>query len=154
DLSMGSVVGLASILLGLLLKAHVHPALAVAAVLSAAVLIGLGHGLLVTRLQLQPFIVTLCGLFIYRGLSYWLSLEEPMAPVHGLLRFLSLGHLYGDVQPTGSALNVGIGEVSSEVPGLVFLSTGFPDVPFLSAVPVRLWLLLGLALLAAVLMHK
>ena len=34
---------------------------------------GLGaiHGLLVTRLNMQPFVVTLCGLLIYRGIARW-----------------------------------------------------------------------------------
>ena len=32
-------------------------------------LLGLVHGLLVTRLRLQPFVVTLCGLLIYRGIA-------------------------------------------------------------------------------------
>ena len=32
-------------------------------------LIGLAHGLLITRLDMQPFIVTLCGLLIYRGVA-------------------------------------------------------------------------------------
>ena len=36
-------------------------------VLPASAVIGLLHGLLVTQLRLQPFLVTLCGLFIYRG---------------------------------------------------------------------------------------
>ena len=36
-------------------------------------MLGLCHGLLVTKLRLQPFLVTLCGLFIYRGLARWLS---------------------------------------------------------------------------------
>jgi ribose transport system permease protein len=35
--------------------------------------IGVAHGLLVTKLRLQPFLVTLCGLFIYRGLAKWLA---------------------------------------------------------------------------------
>ncbi len=154
DLSIGSVVGLSAISLGLLLNMHWPPALAVVTVLFGGVLIGLFHGVLVTRLKLQPFIVTLCGLFIYRGLAYWLSLPEPMAPIHGLLRFLSMGHLFSDIpSQQGSARNIGIGEVSSEVPGLVFLSTGYPSIPGLSGVPMRLWLLLILALLAAVLMH-
>jgi ribose transport system permease protein len=36
-------------------------------VLSAA--LGLIHGLLITQLRLQPFVVTLCGLLIYRGIA-------------------------------------------------------------------------------------
>ena len=29
------------------------------------------HGLLITRLKMQPFVVTLCGLLIYRGVARW-----------------------------------------------------------------------------------
>ena len=32
---------------------------------------GLVHGLLITRIPLQPFVVTLCGLLIYRGVARW-----------------------------------------------------------------------------------
>ena len=49
------------------------PWLAALIVLWGAMHIGLIHGLLVTKLRLQPFLVTLCGLFIYRGLAKWLS---------------------------------------------------------------------------------
>ena len=37
--------------------------------LALGVLIGLAHGLLITRMDMQPFIVTLCGLLIYRGVA-------------------------------------------------------------------------------------
>jgi ribose transport system permease protein len=73
DLSIGSLVGLAAVVFGLLLEREVPPVLAALAVVGAAPLVGLMHGLLVTKLRLQPFLVTLCGLFIYRGLARWLS---------------------------------------------------------------------------------
>ncbi len=76
DLSMGSVVGLAAVVLALLLEKHVSPWLAVGIVLAGTPLIGLFHGLLITKLRLQPFIVTLCGLFIYRGLARWATWTE------------------------------------------------------------------------------
>jgi ribose transport system permease protein len=38
--------------------------------------IGLGHGLLVTKLGLQPFVVTLCGLLIYRGVARGLTQDQ------------------------------------------------------------------------------
>ena len=41
---------------------------AMAIVLAVSLVIGLTHGMLVTRLKLQPFVVTLCGLLFYRGL--------------------------------------------------------------------------------------
>jgi ribose transport system permease protein len=168
DLSIGSVVGLAAVGLGLLLRKEVHAVVAVGAILAGGVLIGLLHGLLVTRLRLQPFIVTLCGLFIYRGLAQWLAMPDPMAPVRSLLRFLTFGALFADAPlQQASAGNVGIGEVSGRYPNLVFLSTGYPDfgrlaeLPVvgrlfwvLSLIPVRLWLLAGVAAMLAVLMHK
>src|SRR5262245_61608623 len=42
-------------------------------VVAGSAVIGLCHGLLVTKLRLQPFLVTLCGLFIYRGVARSLS---------------------------------------------------------------------------------
>jgi ribose transport system permease protein len=71
DLSIGSVVGLGAVSYALLLARQWPPVVAALAVLAGSALIGLTHGLLVTRLHLQPFLVTLCGLFIYRGLARW-----------------------------------------------------------------------------------
>ena len=45
-------------------------------VLLLAVHLGLLHGLLITKLRLQPFVVTLCGLMGYRGLSRWLANDK------------------------------------------------------------------------------
>jgi ribose transport system permease protein len=38
-------------------------------VLAIGMVMGLVHGLLITRIKLQPFVVTLCGLLIYRGMA-------------------------------------------------------------------------------------
>jgi ribose transport system permease protein len=70
DLSIGSWIGFCGVLLPVLVKVHGWPvAGALGAVAGLSVLAGTAHGLLVTRLGLQPFLVTLCGLFIYRGLA-------------------------------------------------------------------------------------
>src|SRR5262249_6986842 len=84
DLSIGSVCCLGAISLALLIQGGMPSVLAVAIVLVGATTIGLLHGLLVTRLGLQPFIVTLCGLFIYRGLATWLAMPDPVAPLRML----------------------------------------------------------------------
>lgn len=52
--------------------------LVIAAVMGVSMLIGLVHGLLITKLRLQPFVVTLCGLLIYRGLARVLSKDQPL----------------------------------------------------------------------------
>ncbi len=74
DLSIGSVIGLCGSLLPLLLTQYEWsvPA-AISLVAGVSILIGLAHGLLITKLKIQPFIVTLCGLLLYRGLARWLA---------------------------------------------------------------------------------
>lgn len=70
DLSIGSVVCLVGVLLPYLLRENEWPVAAgVFAVMGLAVAIGVIHGLLVTRMRLQPFVVTLCGLLLYRGIA-------------------------------------------------------------------------------------
>ena len=52
---------------------HRHPRtsvpVALALVLLVSLGIGLSHGYLVAKIKLQPFVVTLCGLLLYRGLT-------------------------------------------------------------------------------------
>ena len=73
DLSIGSVVALGGVCFGLMVEKQTSPWQAAGVVLAGSALIGLIHGLSVTQLRLQPFLVTLCGLFIYRGIARWLS---------------------------------------------------------------------------------
>jgi ribose transport system permease protein len=73
DLSIGSVVGFSAIMFGVLMVDGVHPYVALPLVLLSGCLIGLTNGLLVTRLKLQPFLVTLCGMFIIRGAARMLG---------------------------------------------------------------------------------
>jgi ribose transport system permease protein len=70
DLSIGSLVCLVGTLLPFLLTQHDWPVAAgVAAVMGLSVAIGVTHGLLITKMRLQPFVVTLCGLLLYRGIA-------------------------------------------------------------------------------------
>jgi len=74
DLSVGSVVGLCGTLLPwLLVQKHWSVPGALLVSLGVAPLMGLAHGLLITKLRLQPFVVTLCGLLIYRGIARTVS---------------------------------------------------------------------------------
>jgi len=79
DLSIGSVVGLIGCLMPYLLMHHewgVGTALLAVGLISIS--IGLVHGLLITKLKLWPFVVTLCGLLIYRGIARWLTDDQTM----------------------------------------------------------------------------
>ncbi|MGB7347040.1 MAG: ABC transporter permease [Pirellulaceae bacterium] len=69
---------------------------ALGAVLGIALLLGVLHGLLITRLKLPPFVVTLCGLLFYRGFSRWLVDDQTMGfgnEFDDSLRLLGTGKL-------------------------------------------------------------
>lgn len=70
DLSIGSVVALVGILCAVLLRDKGWPApAAIVTSLGVSAAIGAWHGVLVTKARMQPFVVTLCGLFFYRGIA-------------------------------------------------------------------------------------
>ena len=70
DLSIGSVVCLVACGLPWLLTTHHWPLpVALLTVAATSLGIGLAHGLLITKLKIQPFVVTLCGLLLYRGIA-------------------------------------------------------------------------------------
>ncbi len=72
DLSVGSVFALLGVIfVDLLVSYHVHWIVAGLLMIVGGVIIGAIHGFLVTRMRMQPFVVTLCGLLIYRGLARW-----------------------------------------------------------------------------------
>ncbi len=74
DLSVGSLMALLGIMQCFLLVDWLVPWwLALPLILAGGGLIGLGHGLLITGLRLWPFVVTLCGLLIYRGTAQFIS---------------------------------------------------------------------------------
>lgn len=77
DLSIGSVVCLVGVGFPWMLSEWGIPLpLALLAVVVVPLLIGLGHGFLVTRMRLQPFVVTLCGLLLYRGITRGLTNDQ------------------------------------------------------------------------------
>ena len=79
DLSIGSVIGLVGSSLAVLLtQKHWGIPAALAAVLALSALIGLAHGLLITKLRLQPFVVTLCGLLLYRGMARYITDDQSL----------------------------------------------------------------------------
>ena len=96
DLSIGSMVCVVGCTVPhLLMRAEWPAGLAVPAGLLACGLLGLVQGLLVTRLRLQPFVVTLCGLLLYRGAMRVLTRDENMGlgSGHEGLRWLAIGRI-------------------------------------------------------------
>ena len=74
DLSIGSMIALNGMLLVIALTDwHLPWPLAVLFALAVPMLLGLGHGVLITKFKMQPFIVTLCGLLLYRGIARFIA---------------------------------------------------------------------------------
>jgi ribose transport system permease protein len=104
DLSVGSMCALTGVILAMALTEWHWPwPVAVLVVLGVAMLLGLAHGLLVTRAKLQPFIVTLCGLLIYRGVARYIAHDSTkgFSGAEGIetLRSLASGKLFGVPMP-------------------------------------------------------
>jgi ribose transport system permease protein len=79
DLSVGSLFALFGVLLSFMLMRWGWPwPLAIGAILLIAIAVGVFHGFLVTKMHLQSFIVTLCGLLFYRGLARYIAEDQTL----------------------------------------------------------------------------
>ncbi|QFZ18141.1 galactofuranose ABC transporter, permease protein YjfF [Saccharothrix syringae] len=76
DLSVGSVVALSTMIAAAGLRAGWPPLLVVVAVLVVGSGLGLAMGWVIHRFGVQPFIVTLAGMFLARGLCFVISVES------------------------------------------------------------------------------
>jgi len=93
DLSVGAVVALSTVIVATTLQAGWPAPVAIATVLVVGPLLGLLMGLVIEYFDVQPFIVTLAGMFLARGLCYVISVNT--LPIKDpLLRELGLKYLY------------------------------------------------------------
>ena len=100
DLSIGSVFALLGVIFVDLLVTYELPwPLAILIILAAGTLIGLINGFLITRMRLQPFVVTLCGLLLYRGIARYYTNDGTAGFAFGqsfpTLEWLTTGRSYG-----------------------------------------------------------
>jgi ribose transport system permease protein len=126
DLSVGSIVGLIGGLSANFIRMREMPILlALLICLGLAVLMGLLHGFLVTRIKVQPFVVTLCGLFIYRGLARFCLQDVTQGYGSGFqaLKFLANGRLPSALWH-GGRVPLLIAEWSLPMPFLILLIIG------------------------------
>jgi ribose transport system permease protein len=104
DLSIGSTLALLGVALSFFLVDYKLPgALSVLLTLVIAAGLGLLHGVLIARLRIQAFIVTLCGLLFYRGLARFIANDETKgfgsAEGFQTLRRLAAGTFFGIPAP-------------------------------------------------------
>ena len=100
ELSVGSVIALLGVIfIDLIANVGVPWGLALPLVIGIGVVMGAVHGFLVTRMRLQPFVVTLCGLLIYRGIARYYTDDATAGFAFGVnfptLEWLTTGRTYG-----------------------------------------------------------
>ncbi|QIV80572.1 ABC transporter permease subunit [Mycolicibacterium frederiksbergense] len=93
DLSVGAVVALSTVILATTLRAGWPMPLAVAVVLVVGPTLGLMMGLVIEYFDVQPFIATLAGMFLARGLCYVLSVDS-LPITDPALRVFGLNYVY------------------------------------------------------------
>ena len=100
ELSVGSIIALLGVLFVDLVVNHGVPwPLAALLMLALGALMGLAHGLLITKMKMQPFVVTLCGLLIYRGIARFYTADATAGFAFGVsfpdLEWLTMGRTFG-----------------------------------------------------------
>ena len=91
DLSVGSLVALIGVLVALFMKGGLSVAFSIIIVLLISSLIGLTHGLFVTKLDVPPFIITLGTLTAARGLASAITKGWPIIGLPESFFFIGQG---------------------------------------------------------------
>jgi len=100
DLSIGSMFALLGVIfVDLLVTFEVPWPVAVLITVALGLVLGSIHGFLITKLRMQPFVVTLCGLLLYRGIARWYTNDGTAGFAFGqsfpTLEWLTAGRTFG-----------------------------------------------------------
>lgn len=117
DLSVGSLVALSTVVTALLLGGGAPPLMALLGAVVVCGACGAANGLLITRLKVVPFIVTLGTMLLIRGAAKGLAderrVEAPMSWLNDLMRSAAGGQAF--LVPWGIWLTIAIALVVSVV---------------------------------------
>jgi ribose transport system permease protein len=137
ELSVGSIIALlGAVFIDLLVNVQVHWALAVLIIIAIGLVMGAVHGILVAKMQMQPFVVTLCGLLIYRGVARYYTKDA------------TAGFGFSESLPMLEWLTAGRSEIFAPLARL--LGYEGPTV----AVPHSLIALIIVAVISGVILHR
>lgn len=99
DLSVGAMVALCAVALGLLFERGMSPFLAALLAVGVGGLLGLANGWFVAKLKVHPLIVTLATMAAFRGIAEGISLARPISGYPEAFQNLSQGKLAGVPYP-------------------------------------------------------
>jgi ribose transport system permease protein len=95
DLSVGSILAISGLFGSMAIKAGQPILVSIAIGVGTGVVCGILNGLMITRLRISPFIVTLGTLEAYRGLALVISKGLPVHEIPDSFSFLGDGNLLG-----------------------------------------------------------
>ena len=81
DLSPGSTIALTTVVVGLVLKSTNNPLIGIGVSILVGLVAGLINGILVAKLKVGPFIVTLASMLIFRGAAKGFAHEQTVSSV-------------------------------------------------------------------------
>lgn len=95
DLSIGSMLALASVIIGVVLNLTGNILLACVAAVAATTFFGYLNGILVAKLDMIPFVVTLATMLVIRGVAYIISGGYAQSLGNTQFRLIGGGKLFG-----------------------------------------------------------
>lgn len=143
DLSVGSILALTAALLAAMLKAGIPDFLAIPATILLGLALGMASGVAISIFRLQPFIVTMAFMTIYRGATFVFTQGRPITGLGNRRIFAALGRgELGGVPWSGLVFLAGIGitafVLARTVYGkYVYAVGGNPEAARLSGLAVR-----------------
>ena len=121
DLSVGSILGVTAMVIGVLQARWLPPALGlgnpaiwIIAVIAAIVVggfLGAINGAIIGYLEVPSFVVTLGGLLIWRGCAWWVTYGQTVAPLDQTFLLLG-GGAYGTLREWGTWIVAAIGVIA------------------------------------------
>ena len=97
DISVGSIIALASVVVGAVLTNHSNSLTAVTAAIIACALVGLFNGFFIAKFGMFPFVVTIASQLIIRGLAYVISNGKSYVLTNDSFKQLGQGRLFGKI---------------------------------------------------------
>lgn len=145
DLSVGSMIGFAGVVIGLTVRELGMPLWGgIACAFAAAVIVGWFNGLIVVMTRLPSFIVTLASLFILRGLSIGLT--------RGITGRTQIPYILNDIPDpwTASLFNGHILQGFFHWMGSMgWIGTRSDGIPFVPGIPMSIVWCVGIAIVAS-----
>lgn len=113
DLSVGSMVGFGGVMAAYFMKEYDWPIwLSVVATLGLAVLIGMVHGLFVTKLKMHGFLITLVTMGLARGFILWITESFPITGLPTEFKEIGQGYVLNDTIPVPVVICLAVAALS------------------------------------------